>query len=44
LLAIPHATIAYTVTATALVVILAAAYAQHAADRAQPATVLREDA
>lgn len=44
LLAIPGATIAYTVAATALTVLLAALYAQHAADRAHPATVLREDA
>jgi putative ABC transport system permease protein len=33
-----------TALATAVVAIAAAAYAQRAADRADPATVLREDA
>jgi putative ABC transport system permease protein len=44
LLDAPWAAVAATVAATVVVVGLAALYAQRAADRADPATVLREDA
>ena len=44
LLDVPWAAIAGTVVATVVVAGLAALYAQRAADRADPASVLREDA
>jgi putative ABC transport system permease protein len=44
LLDIPWTAVALTAAVTVLVAALAAAYAQRAADRADPATVLREDA
>jgi putative ABC transport system permease protein len=44
LLDVPWPAVGVTVAATALVALLAALYAQGAADRADPATVLREDA
>jgi putative ABC transport system permease protein len=44
LLDVPWAAVAATVAATVLMAGLAALYAQRAADRADPATVLREDA
>ena len=44
LLDIPGAAVLLTAIAAALVAVLAAIYAQRAADRADPATVLREDA
>jgi putative ABC transport system permease protein len=44
LLHVPWPAVIGTALATALVAIAAAAYAQRAADRADPATVLREDA
>jgi len=44
LLDVPWAAVAVTTAATVLVALLAALYAQRAADRADPATVLREDA
>jgi putative ABC transport system permease protein len=44
LLDVPWPAIAATAGATAVLAGLAALYAQHAADRADPATVLREDA
>jgi putative ABC transport system permease protein len=44
LLDVPWAAVGLTAVAAVLVAVLAAAYAQRAADRADPATVLREDA
>jgi putative ABC transport system permease protein len=44
LLDVPWTAVAATVAVTAAVSVLAAGYAQRAADRADPATVLREDA
>jgi putative ABC transport system permease protein len=44
LLDVPWLAVLFTAVATALVALAAAAYAQRAADRADPATVLREDA
>jgi putative ABC transport system permease protein len=44
LLDVPWPAVALTAAATAVVALLAALYAQRAADRADPATVLREDA
>jgi putative ABC transport system permease protein len=44
LLDVPWLAVLFTALATAVVAMLAAAYAQRAADRADPATVLREDA
>jgi putative ABC transport system permease protein len=44
LLAVPWPAIGLTALATAVVAVLAAGYAQRAADRADPASVLREDA
>src|SRR3954453_3724717 len=44
LLDVPWLAVLFTAVATALVAAAAAAYAQRAADRADPATVLREDA
>jgi putative ABC transport system permease protein len=44
LLDVPATAVALTAVAAALVAVLAALYAQRAADRADPATVLREDA
>jgi putative ABC transport system permease protein len=44
LLDVPWGAVALTAAATVLVALLAALYAQRAADRADPATVLREDA
>jgi putative ABC transport system permease protein len=44
LLDIPWLAVLFTAVATAVVAVAAAAYAQRAADRADPATVLREDA
>jgi putative ABC transport system permease protein len=44
LLEVPWPAVAGTAAATVLVALLAALYAQRAADRADPATVLREDA
>jgi putative ABC transport system permease protein len=44
LLAVPWVAIGATALAALVVAALGALYAQHAADRADPATVLREDA
>jgi putative ABC transport system permease protein len=44
LLVVPAPAVAGTAAATVVVALLAALYAQRAADRADPATVLREDA
>jgi putative ABC transport system permease protein len=44
LLDVPWPAVAGTAVATLAVAVVAALYAQHAADRADPATVLREDA
>ena len=44
LLDVPWLAVLFTAVATAVVAMAAAAYAQRAADRADPATVLREDA
>jgi putative ABC transport system permease protein len=44
LLDVPWTAVALTAVVTVLVAALASGYAQRAADRANPATVLREDA